>query len=151
MMKVTSRSIAGKLRHEGYRLTPQRRAVVEALTGREDLQTIGAIYESVRAKYPDIGLATVYRVVNLLVELRLVCSFSIGDSQSYVIRRPAGHHHHLICLGCGKSVDFTGCNLEGLEARLGRETGFEISEHFLEIYGYCPECRANRKRTGESR
>ncbi len=147
-MKATSKSIAGRLRREGYRLTPQRRAVLDAMEGRDELQTIAVIHERVRAVYPDIGLVTVYRVVNLLVELGLVCHFNTGDSQSYIIRRPAGHHHHLICSECGKSVDFQGCDLESLERRLSRETGFEIDKHFLEIYGRCPAC-AGREKAGE--
>ena len=140
-MELTARRIAGLLRQQGYRLTPQRKAVIEIMEKYNGHLTIGEIYERVLAEFPGIGLVTVYRVVNLLADLGLVCRLNIGsDSQCYLLRRPAGHHHHLVCSRCGRSVDFSNCNLDELENRLARETGFEIEEHILEIHGRCPDC-----------
>jgi Fur family ferric uptake transcriptional regulator len=64
------------------------------------------------------------------------------NSQSYLMRRPVEHHHHLVCSQCGRAVDFTNCDLGQLEQQLSKETGFNIEGHLLEIYGRCPECCA---------
>jgi Fur family ferric uptake transcriptional regulator len=140
-MRLTANKIAGILRQQGYRLTPQRHAVLKAIAGSHGHLTPAEIYERVRQEYPAIGLATVYRVINLLTELKLICRMSLnGDSQSYLMRRPLEHHHHLICSQCGRAVDFTECDLSRLENRLSRDTGYDIEGHLLEIYGRCPEC-----------
>lgn len=145
-MKLTSRRIGSMLRQHGYRLTPQRRAVLEAIEGKEGHQTIAEIHDYVQQGHPGIGLVTVYRIVNLLVDLGLVCRLNTGrDSQCYLMRRPVGHHHHLVCSQCGRSVDFAGCDLSELEERLNRETGFKIEDHILEIHGRCPNCCAEKK------
>jgi Fe2+ or Zn2+ uptake regulation protein len=140
-MKLTANRIAGILRQEGYRLTPQRHAILKAIAGSHDHLTPAEIYERTRLEYPAIGLVTVYRVINLLAELKLICRLNVGgDSQSYLMRRPTGHHHHLVCSQCGRAVDFDDCNLKSLEQRLSRETGFTIEGHLLEVHGLCPEC-----------
>jgi Fur family ferric uptake transcriptional regulator len=131
------------LRQNGYRLTPQRRAVLKAIAGSHDHATPAEICARVRREHPAIGLATVYRVINLLEGLDLICRVNLGgESRGYLMRRPTGHHHHLVCSQCGRAVDFSDCNLSQLEQRLSRDTGFEIKGHLLEFYGRCPECRA---------
>ncbi len=140
-MMLTANKIAGILRRKGYRLTPQRHAVLKAIAGSHDHLTPAEICMLVRQECPTVGLATVYRVINLLAELKLICRVSMrGDSQSYLMRRPLEHHHHLVCSKCGQAVDFTNCDLSSLEHRLSRETGFNIEGHLLELYGSCPDC-----------
>jgi Fe2+ or Zn2+ uptake regulation protein len=140
-MRLTANKIAGMLRQKGYRLTPQRHAVLKAVAGSHDHLTPSEIYALVRQEHPTIGLTTVYRVINLLSELKLICRVSLsGDSQSYLMRRPMEHHHHLVCSQCGRVVDFTNCDLSQLEQQLSRDTRFDIEGHILEVYGKCPDC-----------
>lgn len=140
-MRLTANKIAGILRQKGYRLTPQRHAVLKVVAGSHDHLTPAEIYSRVQQKHPAIGLATVYRVINLLDELKLICRVNLrGDAQSYLMRRPTEHHHHLLCSQCGRAVDFTNCDLSIFEEKLSRQTGFSIEGHFLEIYGRCPDC-----------
>ena len=142
-MRLTANKIAGILRKNGYRLTPQRHAVLKTIAGSHDHQTPAEIFERVRQDYPAIGLATVYRIINLLVDLKLICRMNTGgDSQSYLMRRPMEHHHHLVCSQCGRVVDFTNCDLSSLERQLSLNTGFNIEGHLLEVYGRCPDCSA---------
>jgi len=141
-MKLTANRIAGILRERGYKLTPQRHAVLEVIASSHDHLTAEAIHEKALRKSPDIGLVTVYRTLELLSGLNLVCRLHAPDGgRSYMMRRPTGHHHHLVCSGCGRVVDFTGCYLAELEQRLSRETMFDINSHLLEFYGLCPDCR----------
>lgn len=142
-MELTAKKIASILRQNGYRLTPQRRAIIEAIAASHNYAIPTEIYQRVRQEYPFIGLATVYRVLNLLDKLKLICRVNLGsDSQGYLMRRPTGHHHHVVCSQCGRAVDFTECGLSQLEKRLSRKTGFEIEGHLLEFYGRCPDCCA---------
>lgn len=142
-MKLTANKIARILRRSGYRLTPQRRAVLKAIAGSHDHATPAEICARVRQEHPTVGLATVYRVINLLDRLGLICRVNLGgESQGYLMRRPMGHHHHVICSQCGRAVDFTNCDLSQLEKRLSQETGFKIEGHLLEVYGRCPDCSA---------
>jgi hypothetical protein len=76
-------------------------------------------------------LVTVYRTLDILSELGLICEVhSGGNCRSYLMRRPQEHHHHLICADCGTVADFTDCDLSELEQRLSLETGFEIKGHW---------------------
>ena len=151
MNTETVAGIAGILRRNTYKLTPQRRAVLEVISGTHDHLTPQAIYERVQKKYPAIGLVTVYRTLEILEDLNLVCRVHGGDNcRSYLMRRPSGHHHHLVCLSCGNVIDITRCNLNDLERRLSRETGFKIDSHLLEFNGRCRAC-LNRDKTTEGK
>jgi Fur family transcriptional regulator, ferric uptake regulator len=133
--------ISATLRKHAYKLTPQRRAVLKVIEASHDHLTPQAIYERVRAEYPTIGLVTVYRTLEILANLDLVCRVHTADNcRSYLMRRPSGHHHHLVCQSCGEVIDFTGCDLSGLERRLLKETGFHINSHLLEFNGQCRHC-----------
>lgn len=140
-MRLTERSITNALRRHGYKLTPQRRAVIGTFASSPDHLTPAAIYEKVHQERPDIGLVTIYRTLEILAKLGLICELHTGGSgRSYTIGAPE-HHHHLICSSCGEVVDFSGYDLSSLEKRLSRETGFEIEEHLLEFIGLCQNCK----------
>ncbi len=141
-MRFTERKVAATLRQHGYKLTPQRRAVVRTIVSSQGHLTPTAIYEKVHQEYPDIGLVTIYRTLDMLDKLGLICEVhAVGNRRSYLVRRPSEHHHHLICSDCGAVVDFTNCDLGELEQRLSQETGFEIKSHLLELLGRCQNCQ----------
>lgn len=143
-MKLTANKIAGILRGHGYKLTPQRRVVLRVMASSRDHLTPEVIYEKARSENPGIGRVTVYRTLELLSKLDLVCRVHAGDGcRSYMMRRPTEHHHHLVCSGCGKVVDFTNCGLVETEKQLSQESGFDITGHLLEFYGVCHDCVVN--------
>ncbi len=140
-MKLTERKIGTALHRHGYKLTSQRRAVIGAIINSRDHLTPARIYEKVNREHNDIGLVTVYRTLELLSRLGLVCELHAGgDCPTYTAANPE-HHHHLICSDCGRVVDFTGHNLEPLEKRLTLESGFKIQDHVLEFMGVCADCQ----------
>jgi Fur family ferric uptake transcriptional regulator len=142
-MRLTERRVAAVLRQHGYKLTTQRRAVIRAIASSSDHLTPAAIYQKVHQDHPTIGLVTIYRTLDILARLELVCELHAGGScHSYTIGAPE-HHHHLICSNCGEVIDFTGYDLTSLEERLTRETGFEIEGHLLEFIGRCQNCQKN--------
>ena len=143
---MTEKEIAATLRSKGCRLTSQRRAIIGVLSGSTEHLTPAEVFARLGDKQPGIGLVTVYRTLELLHKSGLLCEVHIGDScRSYLEKRSDGHHHHLVCKTCGKVVDFTGCELDGLEERLSAETGFKIEKHLLEFMGCCSNCLSRGK------
>jgi len=140
-MRTVEREIVATLRRNGYKLTPQRRVVIRTIASSQDHLTPARIYEKVHQYHPNIGLVTIYRTLDMLAKLELVCELHAGGScHSYTISS-LEHHHHLICSNCGKVVDFAGYDLGELEQRLSLETGFEIEDHLLEFIGLCQACQ----------
>ncbi|MEA1958748.1 MAG: transcriptional repressor [Chloroflexota bacterium] len=130
------------LKRYGYKLTPQRRAVISAIAGSSNHVTPAELCERARSEHPKVSLVTVYRTLKILSDLGLICEMHTeGISHSYLLRRPDEHHHHIVCSDCGLVVDFTECDLSGLERQLSSETGFEMEHHLLEFIGRCPGCR----------
>ena len=141
-MEFTERKIATILKQHGYKLTPQRRIVLSVIAISREHLTPAAIYERVRKEYPDIGLVTIYRTLEILSKFGLICEVHAGGKhRSYLMGRSSEHHHHLICSDCGTVIDFTRFDLTGLEQRLSQETGFKIKGHLLEFQGQCHNCR----------
>lgn len=146
-MRLTANRIAGILRREGYKLTPQRHAVLKVIAASSDYLTPEDIHEKACANSPGIGLITVYRTLGLLSDLNLVCRVHAPEAcRGYMMRRPTEHHHHVVCSNCSRVVDFSDCDLSDLEQRLLDDTGFDINGHLLEFYGLCPRCRVVKGR-----
>ena len=140
-MRLTERKVVATLRQHGYKLTPQRRVVIQAIASNQDHLTPTAIYERVHQNQPNIGLVTIYRTLEILAKLKLICELHAGNScRSYTISAP-GHHHHLICSNCGRVVDFPGYDLEEVQQSLSKQTGFRIDGHLLEFIGLCQACQ----------
>ena len=136
-------NIISKLSKQGYRLTPQRMMILSAIEGSDDHISAEEIYTQISAKYPNINISTVYRTLEILGKLGLICEvYTGGNTRSYLMRRPSYHHHHLVCSGCGTVVDFADCDLSELADRLSQETGFAIESHLLEFTGRCMDCQS---------
>jgi Fur family transcriptional regulator, ferric uptake regulator len=145
-MRLTANKIAGILREHGYKLTPQRHALLKVIASQHDHLSPDAIFEKTRHEYPGIGRVTIYRTLELLNKLNLVCRVhSIEGCHDYMMRRPMEHHHHLVCSVCGRAIDFTECDLIDLEQKISEKTGFQIQGHLLELYGQCDSCQAINK------
>ena len=141
-MKLTEKRITAILRQHGYKLTPQRRAVLNVIALSHEHLAPAAIYERVQQEHPGIGLVTIYRTLEILAKLGLICEVHAGGNcRSYLMRRPSEHHHHLICADCGVVTDFTYCDLTELEQKLFKDTGFKVKGHLLEFLGQCQSCR----------
>lgn len=123
----------GKMRGGGYKVTPQRRAVLEAIAA-EQHQSM----EEIRGRCPGVGLVTVYRALELLSDLGLVRRLDLGDGPRYELAED--HHHHLICEGCGSVSEFEQCPLDLQRLTLGSD-GFEVRSHSVEVYGRCAVCK----------
>jgi Fur family transcriptional regulator, ferric uptake regulator len=123
----------GKMRGGGYKATPQRMAVLQALV-EEQHQSL----EEIRARCPEVGLVTVYRTLDLLGSLGIVRRLDLGDGARYELAE--NHHHHLICESCGVISEFEECPLDPKRLPPG-SADFEVRAHSLEVYGWCGACR----------
>lgn len=135
------------LKSNGLKVTTQRIAILEVLQDRPGKHlTAEEIYECVKVQYPEIGLATVYRTIQLLSELNLIDKLNLDDGYvRYEIGKMGNfneghHHHHLICLDCGKVLSFEDDLLETLEDRIKKSMNFEVVDHEVKLFGHCKEC-----------
>ena len=137
-----SKDFQEKLKAAGYKLTQQRRAIIETVLAADKSLTPQELHSILAKKHPEIGLVTVYRTLDILNTLGLLCQFQPEGSVRSFKAGPPEHHHHLVCRGCGEVVDFTGrCPIE-LKTSLEQDTGFVITDHQLEFAGYCRDCQA---------
>lgn len=145
MYETESLSARNTLEDNGYRLTPQRQAVLEAVLSRPD-QHLSAdeVYSVVKAGHPEIGLATVYRTLELFRELHILHELDFGQGMSRYEYASVEHHHHLVCLKCGRVQEFSSEALEQVEGQISERYDFEVVGHHLKLYGYCHECRRKR-------
>ena len=132
------------LKEKGYKLTPQRRAIVDMIIEKEgEHLTAEEIYDEVKRVCPDIGLATVYRTVLLLEEIGIVSKLELNDgcSRYEIIHSDEHHrHHHLICDKCKKVYEVQDDLLDELEERIETAYGFKILDHSVKFFGICTEC-----------
>ena len=140
-MRLTERKVTTRLRQHGYKLTPQRCVVIQAIASTQDHLTPATIYDKVHQDHPNIGFVTIYRTLEILARLELICELHAGGSCRSYITGTLGHHHHLICSNCGAVVDFPGFELGEVEQNLSRQTGFRIDGHLLEFIGLCQTCQ----------
>jgi Fur family transcriptional regulator, ferric uptake regulator len=131
------------LQDSGYRLTGPRRAVVKIMSESEYILGPNQIFTEARKLYPDIGLVTVYRTLEKLEELGLVTRVhEIQGCHAYV-SAPVGHQHLLLCRACNRVEYFMGEDIEPLN-QLGIEKGYDIQDHWLQLFGICPQCQPRK-------
>lgn len=133
--------IIAVLRKRGYKITPQRRAVVNAIMAYESFPTAQQILEEVKKTNPDVSLDTVYRNISLLSELGIVNEINKPSGAAVYELVTSHHHHHMICTECGKTECIDSCPLNSEVAAKALDKGFEITGHMVEFYGRCRECR----------
>ncbi len=147
-MPINEEKFKEMLKERGLKVTTQRLLVLEVLADHQDQHlTAEDIFEMVREDYPEIGLATIYRTLQLLQEMQLVDRINLDDGcERYEIGElflgvETHHHHHLICRTCGAVIPYKLDLLDTLEQRVEAETGFHVEDHELKIYGQCRACR----------
>ena len=120
------------------RLTPQRRAVLDAVERQAGSFTVVQVYDRARRREPSLGLATVYRTIELLRTTGSIRQLAGAGEGAYVRCHP-GHHHHLVCVSCGAVEETELCGAPSA-AVLQRRHGFRAESHELDVYGLCARC-----------
>jgi len=131
------------LAEKGFRSTSPRRAVANAIAAQQRHFTA----EELRERLPWVGRATIYRSLKLLVESGVLCRVLLEDGNLHYQLSHRGHHHHLLCVECGASQDLLGCDIEDLLREVSAAHDFQLSGHWLEVYGRCQDCLQDQAAT----
>ena len=142
----TMEDLRRKLQERQNKMTPQRREVLQIFLDHPgEHLSAEDVHDILREKKSEIGLATVYRTLELLSDLGVLLKLKLDDRFcSYEINTTdpsMHHHHHLICEKCGKLVEFEEDLLDGLEQKIEAKLGFHVLNHEVKFIGYCKECR----------
>ena len=127
------------------RVTHQRALITEIIRqGRGHLDA-DEIYRRAREKEPRLSLSTVYRTLQMLKKLGLVEELHFDDNHHHYEVKPSAEHHHLVCLGCGRVIEFNYPLSHYLRGKVPEAKDFDIVETEVRMTGYCAKCRRSRK------
>lgn len=151
--KKSNNKLRNNYQHNFLRMTAPRKLILELLNETTHHLSAEEIYRELLNRYPKIGLATVYRNLEHLVQIGLICRFDFGDRRSRyeLIKKQEGenHHHHLVCTQCGKIIHYTdsiGADIEllkSIEKNLIKFYNFKITNHVVQFNGICADCQVN--------
>lgn len=129
------------LRRSQHKLTRPRQAVLDVIAAAQEHLTPAEVFRRARERYPKIGLTTVYRTLDLLVELGCVQRVHGENGCHSYVAAMQPHGHHLLCSHCGRMEAFADCDLRPLVEALEVRTGYRIEAHILQLVGCCPSCQ----------
>lgn len=144
---MNEEKVKALLRDRGLKVTNQRLLVLDIVASHPDAHlTAEEIYDLAKENSPEIGLATIYRTVQVLLDLHIINKVTFDDGFArYELNggeNSSGHrHHHAICTGCGKVYSLETDLLDTLEQEVLEKLGFEVLNHEVKLYGLCGECR----------
>jgi Fur family ferric uptake transcriptional regulator len=141
-MEKTLETLKDYLTRNGLRLTRQREIILQAFLEAQSHVSAEDLYRRVSSEDPTVGLATVYRTLNLLVECGLAQRRQFGEGQGrfeHILEHE--HHDHLVCTRCGSIAEFYSPEIEHLQEEVSQEKNFRIFSHRLELYGLCEACQ----------
>jgi len=138
--------VRDEARRRGIRWTNQRQTIIEIFSDLGEHITAEELHRRVREVDNTVSTATVYRTVNLLVDLGVAEKGHFGGgSASFEMALHKEHHDHLICLCCQQIIEFHHDGIEGMQQDIATQHGFALRHHRLELYGVCPTCQAAGK------
>jgi Fur family ferric uptake transcriptional regulator len=130
-----------RLTNAGIKPTPQRMRVLEELSHERDDVTAQELYLRLAATKHDIGLATVYRALNAFADAGVIDVLPHSATEVCYRLCSDEHHHHLVCSECHRVIELANCQLDDWLAREAAAAGFEPTNHRLEVFGVCADCR----------
>lgn len=146
MPVFTMEDLRRKLQARQHKMTPQRQTVLQIFLNHPgEHLSAEDVHGILRNSQMEMGLATVYRSLELLSDLGILQKMEFGDGCSRYEVNTTGpsshHHHHLICTKCGKVIEFEDDLLENLEQDIMEKSGFSITDHQVKFFGFCRECQ----------
>lgn len=141
------------LKEKGLKVTAQRMLMLEIMAGHPgEHLTAEEIFDLARQSYPEIGLAMIYRALQVMVELHIIDKLNFDDGFArYELGQEMGserhHHHHAICMECKTVFSLEEDLLGGLEQNLMERLGFQVTDHEVKLYGYCQACRIKQQKS----
>jgi Fe2+ or Zn2+ uptake regulation protein len=141
-MSASGERLQDALRGAGRRLTAQRRLILQVLEESDGHLDADALYGRVKARDPDVSLATVYRTLAVLRELGLVEEHRLGEDHGHYEAVGQEPHYHFSCLHCGKVIEFDIPLVAQVERAISEQEGVRVSSARLHVSGYCAQCRS---------
>lgn len=137
-MKTTTEGILDKLKSLGHKFTGKRKEIVDFFVAHQDHYfSAKDVYEYLQQIYPNVSYDTVYRTLALLGQCNVIEHMEFSDDAAkYRLLCDASHHHHLICLGCGRTCVMDTCPMDVIKSI----ENFHVVGHRFEVYGYCLDC-----------
>lgn len=126
----------------GTRATRQRAAVAAVLASVDEFRSAQQLHDLLRSRGENVGLTTVYRTLAALVDADQVDALRTGDGEITYRKCSTGHHHHLVCRECGRTVEVAGPAVERWAGTVAAEHGFTDVTHSVEVFGTCAACAA---------
>jgi len=139
---LDAETISRSFAERGLRLTRQRRAVVDAVAEAGASLSALQVFDAARERCPELGLTTVYRTLEVLSEIGAVRRVHGPDHCEAFVPAGAAHGHTVVCSRCGRAAEFTQCDMHAVVDAAALQTGYEITEHFLQLSGVCAACHA---------
>lgn len=133
------------LNETGLRLTNQRALILEIIRHERGHLDADEVYRRAREKHPRLSLSTVYRNLRLLKKLDLVEEIHLDEAHHHYEVKPSSEHHHLICLGCGKIIEFRCLLSEKMKEDVSLQNDFEVTAVETRMTGYCSRCRKKKR------
>lgn len=141
---LTSQQLSDVLRANGYKVTPQRLAVYEALAATKSHPNAEMLFSTLQPKYPSMSFATVYKTVEILDKINVIKILNTGeDSMRY--DADTSIHHHIQCAVCGCVEDLMNVDSSGLVKEAEKLSGYDIKGHQFYFFGVCPHCKEARQ------
>lgn len=130
------------LKSSGLKFTKQREVLLRTLYNSDVHFTPENLYIKIKEKYPqlNVGIATVYRTLNLLEDSNMATSISFGAQGKKFELANKPHHDHIICKSCGKIVEFEDAAIEKRQILIAQNHGFTLTGHMMQLYGICSDC-----------
>ena len=144
-MKSLYNKFKNILSSNNYKLTSQREDILKVLIENQNNHfSADSLLNKVKEINPDIGLATIYRNLELFCQLGITYELDFDSSYKYYeLNIEEKHHHHLVCINCNKIIEFNDKTLENFEKELENKYKFKIVNHQIKFYGICEECAEN--------
>lgn len=142
MTKTAQQVFIDYLKDNGLCMTPQRKVIVETFLETEGHFTAERLCELVKEKAPEVGQATIYRTLKLMVDSGLADSIDTGDGGAlYEHAYGHDHHDHLICVKCKRKIEIFDEAIEHRQEEVAEEHGFELTRHRMYLFGVCADCQ----------
>lgn len=143
-MKPQITQLVSSLREEGFRITPQRIAIVEYVINTDEHPSAEHIYEIIKKEYPMVSLSTIYKTLELLRKKRLVNEIEVNGQSRFDAN--TGEHINLVCMSCGKIDDIDEDSIKEIQSRAAKKSKYVIVRSSFDLYGYCSSCKSKLKK-----
>lgn len=142
---VEANAIVSALEGAGYRLTGPRRSLAGLIAARSGHFTAEDLLAASHGARGGAGRATIFRSLDVLAGLGLIERLDLPSGEHAFVACEPAHHHHVVCSSCGRSMEVDDHGLESVASAIGRETGWRVDTHRLELFGLCPTCQQRER------